>query len=143
MDADHPAKGVLFARRSTGFHLTTGNIGSDELARLVAPHVDGRRVFLSACLAAKSTFAKTLLEESKCLSVLAPLNEIAFDDAAVFWTSFYHLMFKSARRSMSAAHIKANVRICASLVQEQFRLFQRQKDGSIKETTISPVKRRK
>jgi len=28
-------------------------------------------------------------------------------------------------------------------VQEQFRLFQRQKDGSIKETTISPVKRRK
>ena len=126
-----------------GFHLTTGNIGSDKLARLLAPHVDGRRVFLSACLAAKSTFAKTLLEESKCLSVLAPLNEIAFDDAAVFWTSFYHLMFKSARRSMSAAHIKANVRICASLVQEQFRLFQRQKDGSIKETTISPVKRRK
>lgn len=129
--------------RPKGFHLTTGRIGSDKLARIIAPHVDGRRVFLSTCLAARSTFAATLLRESKCLSVLAPMNSIAFGDAAVFWTSFYHLMFKGGRKSMTTPRIKANVRICASLVQERFRLFHRDADGGVNEATIGPLKRRK
>lgn len=129
--------------KATGFHLTTGQIGSDDLARVLAPHVGGRRVFLSSCLAARSTFADTLLRDSKCLSVLAPMNRINFDDAAVFWTSFYHLMFKGGRESMSTARIKANVRICASLVKERFRLFYRLRSGGVEETTIGSLKRPK
>lgn len=129
--------------KATGFHLTTEQISSDKFAGLLAPHVAGRRVFLSACLAARSTFAHTLLRESKCLSVLAPMNRIDFDDAAVFWTSFYHLMFKGKRKSMSVARIEANVEVCASLVDEQFRLFYRLKGGGIGETTIGQLKRRK
>jgi len=130
-------------KKATGFHLTTGQIGSDDLARVLAPHVDGRRVFLSSCLAARSTFADTLLRESQCLSVLAPMNRINFDDAAVFWTAFYHLMFKGGQKSMSNARIEANVGICASLVKERFRLFYRVKHGRVKERTIGPLKRPK
>lgn len=129
--------------KATGFHLTTGEIASDKLAHLLAPHVGGRRVFLSSCLAARSTFADTLLRESKCLSVLAPMNRINFDDAAVFWTAFYHLMFKGGQKSMSIARIESNVRICAALVKERFRLFYRLNDGSVKERTIGPLKRPK
>ena len=126
--------------KATGFHLTTGQISSDDLADILAPHVAGRRVFLSSCLAARSTFAGTLLRKSKCLSVLAPMNSINFDDAAVFWSAFYHLMFKGGQKSMSTARIEANVRICASPVKERFRLFYRVDDGGVEESTIGPLK---
>jgi hypothetical protein len=135
--------GVVNGKTAAGFHLTTEQIGSDDLARLLAPHMDGRRVFLSSCLAARSTFAATLLKESKCLSVLAPMNNINFDDAAVFWTAFYHLMFKGGQKSMSTRRIVTNVGICASLVAERFRLFYRLTNGEMKETTIGPMKRPK
>ncbi len=135
--------GVVDGKTAVGFHLTTEQIKSDDLARLLAPHMNGRRVFLSSCLSARSTFAATLLKESECLSVLAPMNNISFDDAAVFWTAFYHLMFKGGRKSMSSGRIRTNVGICASLVEERFRLFHRMSDGGIKETTIGPMKKPK
>jgi hypothetical protein len=69
------------------------------------------------------------------------MNSINFDDAAVFWTAFYHLMFKGGQKSMSTARIETNVRICASVVGERFRLFYRLKDGGVAETTIGPLKR--
>ena len=125
-----------------GFALTTGSIATDELAHLLAPHVAGRRVFLSSCLAARSNFARTILEHSNCLSVLAPVNKIRFDDAAIFWTAFYHLMFKGPRASMTTARIKENVEICSALVKERFRLFHQDKERQeIRELTIGPLKR--
>lgn len=127
--------------RATGFHLTTGPIASDDMAEILAPHVENRRVFLSSCLAARSTFAQSLLSQSKCLSVLAPMNSIKFDDAAVFWTAFYHLMFKGGKRSMAVRRIKKNVGICASLVQERFRLYYRCDDDTIEKVTIGPLTR--
>lgn len=126
---------------AAGFNLTTGQLSPDVLAGILAPHVGGRRVFLSSCLAARGTFATTLLRDSKCLSVLAPMNRIAFDDAAVFWSAFYHLMFKGGQKSMSVDRIKANVGICASLVSERFRLFYRLANGNFDKVTIGPLKR--
>ena len=124
--------------------LTTGYISNDDLAELLAPYLEGRRLFLSSCLAARSEFATMLLERSKCRSVLAPMNEIRFDDAAVFWTAFYHLMFKAQRHAMSNPDIRQTVGICAALVNERFRLFlPGSKKGSVKRVTIGPPKEAK
>lgn len=130
--------------KAIGFALTTDTILNKNLADLLAPHMKGRRLFLSSCLVARSNFAKMLLKRSECLSVLAPMNEIAFDDAAVFWTSFYHLMFKTQPNAMSNRHIKNTVRICAELVSERFRLFWQDKEsGKIKSVTIGPSIKKK
>lgn len=129
-----------------GVALTTGYISNEDLADLLAPHLAGRRLFLSSCLAARSSFATTLLERSECRSVLAPMNEILFDDAAVFWTGFYHLMFKGQRNSMSNARIAEAVGTCAALVNERFRLFSTEaaeRGKSVKKVTIGPLKRPK
>lgn len=124
-----------------GLALTTGDIENVELAKILAPHLEGRRLFLSSCFAARSGFAKELLKRSGCLSVLAPMNEIKFDDAAIFWTAFYHLMFKARRHAMSNARIIKTVGICATLVDERFRLFTPGKrKGTVDELTIGPVK---
>ena len=130
--------------KMVGLALTTGYILNDDLAELLAPHLEGRRLFLSSCLAARSDFATMLLERSKCRSVLAPMNEIRFDDAAVFWTAFYHLMFKAQRHAMSNARIEETVGICAALVNERFRLFSPGgRKGSVKRVTIGQPKEAK
>lgn len=122
---------------STSFFTTTGQIAAKKFAELLAPHVDKRRVFLSACQGAQSTFAKTLLNRSDCWSVLAPVDNIDFDDAAIFWSSFYHLMFKTNPDLMRRSEIEMTVEECANLVGVRFRLFYRDKD-EVKSETFGP-----
>ena len=113
----HGATGILYT--------TTDMIPAKEFAEILAPYVNGRRVFLSTCLAADDTFAKELLLNSECWSVVGPAGTINFDDAAIFWAAFYHLMFKDNPDSMNRETIENNLLQCARLVGEQFRFFHR------------------
>src|SRR5712675_925983 len=51
---------------ASAFLTTTGRMSAVDFAEMLAPHVDNRRVFLSACQAAQSEFAKSLLSNSEC-----------------------------------------------------------------------------
>jgi hypothetical protein len=112
------------------FHTTTEIIPAVDFANILAPYVDKRRVFLSTCLAADDDFAQALLLNSTCWSILGPAGTIGFDDAAIFWTAFYHLMFKENPDSMTLAGIQRNLFHCAKLVGERFRLFYK-KNGKV------------
>ena len=124
-----------------GLALTTEVVSNADLAKILAPHLKGRRLFLSSCLAGKSDFPDRLMEVSECRSILAPMNDIGFDDAAVFWIAFYHLMFKSRPKAMSNTRIKQIVGTCAALVNERFRLFIPGGKGTIERVTIGPPKK--
>ncbi|WP_206245712.1 hypothetical protein [Novosphingobium terrae] len=127
--------------QNVGVALTTRYVSNEELADILAPHMDGRRLFLSSCLAGRGDFPRLLLERSKCHSVLAPMNEIGFDDAAVFWTSFYHLMFKADKTRMVNSVLEETVKKCALLVNERFRFYTRVgKAGEVKFSTLGPLK---
>jgi len=119
----------------SAFWTTLEMIAGPEMVNILAPHLKNRRLFVSACLATDSKFAKELMEKSQCHSVLGPAGSPYFDDAAIFWTSFYHLMFKENPASMSSADIARNVEKCARLVNENFRFFY-WKGGRIIEQTI-------
>jgi hypothetical protein len=120
-----------------GFYTTTDSIPAAELAETLARHVGDRRVFVSACLAAESPFARTLLKKQpRCLSVVAPVGTIGFDDAAIFWTAFYHLTFKKNSKAMNNGTIEQIVGQCAELVGEKFRFFHMDGLGRIKEKTL-------
>jgi hypothetical protein len=117
------------------FSTTPDRIKSSDFANILIPHPDDRRVFLSSCFAGSSVFAKKLLDQSKCFSVLCPVENIRFDDAAIFWTSFYHLMFKRNPGSMNSTASIENVVKCANLVGEEFTFFYR-KAGRVFEKRI-------
>jgi hypothetical protein len=117
------------------FFVTTEMIPALEFAQILVPHVNKRRVFLSTCLAADNQFAREILENSECWSILGPAGVINFDDAAIFWTTFYHLMFKESPDSMQRADIERVVTQCAKLVGEQFRFFYR-RDGKVAEKIL-------
>jgi hypothetical protein len=138
--------GLVDKKKMVGLALSVGEISNEDLVDLLGPHLAGRRLFLSSCLAARSDLATTLLERSDCRSVLAPMSSIRFDDAAVFWTAFYHLMFKGQPNSMSNTRIEEKVRICASLVNERFSLFyaeQKKSGKKVTQLTIGPLKKPK
>ncbi|MGA2443083.1 MAG: hypothetical protein ABSH08_19185 [Tepidisphaeraceae bacterium] len=77
-----------------GLWTTFDHLDFDTLGRLLRPHINQRRVFVSACGAASMSLASSLMTNTKCHSVMRPYNNIGFSDAALFWATFYHLMFR-------------------------------------------------
>ncbi|MBJ6127981.1 hypothetical protein [Microvirga splendida] len=120
-----------------GFDFTIGDIGISEFSRLVGPALDGKRLFISACSAATTKLARNIFSEGKCNSVVGPAEDIAFGDAAVFWTALYHLMFKANRKTVDNKLLKLNLVKTAFMMQENFNLFTRKKDSV--EPRVYPV----
>lgn len=89
-----------------GIALTLDDIGIQEMGSLFRPYLKDRRIFFSACEIVTPSLAATLLKETGCLSVIGPSKSVGFDEAALFWASFYHLMFKNS--SMKRKDIKLN-----------------------------------
>ncbi|MBB1094513.1 hypothetical protein HUU61_24920 [Rhodopseudomonas palustris] len=79
---------------------TFDDVSFKQLGQMLGPCLENRRVFVSACEKANSKLAKQLLPGSGCYSLIGPARAINFDDAAAFWVSFYHLMFKANERGM-------------------------------------------
>lgn len=109
------------------FATTFDDMDNEEFSSILGSCLDGRRLFLSTCLAATSPFAKALFSKSSCHSVAGPAGKIAFDDSAVFWTGFYHLMFKENARLMTNANAILNLTKCAQLIDRRFHYFYQDK----------------
>jgi hypothetical protein len=94
--------------------LTYDELNLRPLADVLAPFMNKRRLFISACQAAQRPLAEPLLNSSKCNSVVGPADDIDFRDAAIAWASFYILMSKKDPERMVRADIESNLeRVCA------------------------------
>jgi hypothetical protein len=98
-------------------------IDFDELAEILNPHLEGRRLFLSACELVQVDFAKAIIPPSKCLSVIGPNERVRFTDAAVLWPSLYHLMFTHTSWAMKRAVLLENLRRVSKLFQVNISFF--------------------
>jgi len=114
------------------FYVTTEMIPAEEFSEILAPHMKDRRLFLSTRLAANDKFAKDFIRKSGCRSVLGPAGTIRFDDAAIFWTAFYHHRFKANSKSMNRQDVLSTATLCANMIGEQFRFFYRDDRGKAK-----------
>ena len=86
---------------------TLDEIPLAELGELLRPHLPERRLFVSACRTVNSDLADQLMRKAGCFSIVGPATDIRFDDAAVIWAAFYHLMFRENPKVMKAAAIEA------------------------------------
>ena len=111
-----------------GFATTTDFVPTGDLVALLHGVNNKRRLFVSSCLACTPAFGKALVRNSKWLSVVGPVGEIKFDDATIFWTAFYHTMFKKDADNMANINIQENISICSKVVGQSFR-FVRMKGG--------------
>lgn len=72
---------------------TLETIHFPELSKMLKPCLDNRRLFVSACNMIDHQLARVIIPDSKCYSIIGPYEPVAFSDAAIFWSSFYHLIF--------------------------------------------------
>jgi hypothetical protein len=89
---------------------TLDEIPFTDLGRLLRPHLKGRRLFVSACQAVNSSLASALMRKGGCFSIVGPAADIGFDEAAVMWAAFYHLMFKENVKAMKSPGIESALR---------------------------------
>jgi len=69
-------------------------ISHSDLSELLVDKLKYRRLFLSACSTVNDSLATNLFKVSRCNSIIGPEKAVNMDEIAIFWASFYHLMFK-------------------------------------------------
>lgn len=105
------------------FATTFDSVGYDELGNMLRPHLRGRRVFVSACEMANNVLAKELFHDSGLLSLTGPKEDINFDDAAAFWVSFYHLIFKKNYTKMRGKELRETIKRLCSVYDGHINYF--------------------
>lgn len=70
------------------------DISFAEMGKIFGPYLERRRLFISGCKMTCHNLAKELIPKTDCFSILGPADKPNFADAAIFWASFYHCMFR-------------------------------------------------
>ena len=114
-----------------GIRTTFDTLDLNTFSDMLKPHINQRRVFLSACEVTTMSLAARLMMATTCYSVMGPYNKIEFDRAALFWASFYHLMFRENPNVMNSDTIRQQGNAAARLFKVRIKLFTKN-GGSIR-----------
>lgn len=81
------------------FELPFGYVGPEEFPDSC---FERKRVALSACGMSRRDFIEPFMETTGAKSVIAPRKDVQFDDAAIWYLSYYYLMLHHRFTSMGA-----------------------------------------
>ena len=88
-----------------GICLTIDDILFEDLELIMGPKLKYRRLFLSACKAACFALAEYFIPHHHCYSVMGSADTIDYDKAAIFWSSYYYLMYRDDKQRMWQSNI--------------------------------------
>lgn len=103
------------------------DIHYSDLAKLLTPCMNGRRLFLSACAMVHEKMAKAIIPTTQCVSIVGPREAVTFSDAAVLWPAIYHLMFSAKDSAMTHTLLKKNLSRVSKLFGVEMGYFSRSK----------------
>lgn len=82
-----------------------GEIAFEDLADMLNGRLKNKRIFISACEVVNEHFVEQIGMSSKCLSIIGPSTKLHTNDALIFWSSFYHILFRENPSSMNHKRI--------------------------------------
>jgi hypothetical protein len=124
---------------TTEMGTTFDSIPLVELGGILRPYLSGRRVFVSACEMTTLALARELLlHGSGCHSVIGPVDKVFFSDAALLWSSFYHLIFRSNESAMKRKWILAHLSSTATLFGVRMNYFSRSQSKGVRHKIVTP-----
>ncbi|MCW2096357.1 UNVERIFIED_ORG: hypothetical protein M2382_002895 [Enterobacter sp. BIGb0239] len=94
-----------------------------DLATILKPYSYHRRMFISACCMVNEQLAAALFNKCELYSVIGPMDKVGFSEAALFWSTYYHLMFKKNAKNMSGENIADVLKKLSSLFDIEMRYF--------------------
>jgi hypothetical protein len=110
--------------------LTLDSVSYQEFAKIFRRRLSNRRLFVSACSAGNDLFAQAVSAQNKDLkSIAAPSNDIQFDHAVAFWSSFYVKTFSLNADSMNSDRIVGVLGPLAALFGEPVHFSRKGGDG--------------
>ena len=112
-----------------GIELTLDDLDVDKLGALLSPYLENKRVFFSACNLVTPKLARALLKKTGCFSVIGPANAIKFDEAALFWASLYHRMFRNDSMVMKREELQRSLRALTAVFDVNVRYFSASKSA--------------
>ena len=80
-----------------------------------------------------------LLHNSGCHSVIGPADDVYFSDAALLWSSFYHLAFRTNISAMKRKWILTHLSSTATLFSVPMNYFSLGANGRVRAKRISPT----
>lgn len=89
-----------------GMTLNDETISFSQLDDMFSDYGRNKRVFFSSCSVMSSDNIINEMSETQFLSITGPLTDISFQEGAIFWASFYHLMFTADETGMNNEHLK-------------------------------------
>ena len=114
----------------TSLETTLDSVSYKEFARIFARKLKSRRLFVSACSAGNRPFAELVRRRNPgIMSVAAPRNDIQFDHAVAFWSSFYVKTFSRNSHSMNSDRIAELLRPLAALFNEPVHFSRANRKG--------------
>ncbi len=124
---------------TTQMATTFDRLSFPELGRILRPHLRGRRVFLSACeMTTRNLADELLLHGSGCYSVIGPSEKVYFSDAALLWSSFYHLVFRTNDEIMKRKWVLTHLQSTATLFGVRMNYFSASKTKGVRATAVAP-----
>lgn len=114
---------------STSMSTTLDEIDFPELAKILRPHLKGKRLFLSACSISNENLAKEVMPKSDCISILGPAQTIEFGAAAISWASIYHVMFTEDKSRMEGRILREKATDVANMFGVRFWYFGKKKSS--------------
>lgn len=120
---------------------TLDEIKYNELALILKEKLKKKRLFMSACSVVNKELAKNIIPLTECYSIIGPARDIGFNDAAIMWASFYHLMFKENSSSMVREGLLKNLQKVVDTFGEPLNYYSISKSKGFKQNFIRPVDR--
>jgi len=120
------------------FATTLESIKFNEFGKIVRPFLEDRRLFISACESANENLAKAVIPTSGCRSIVGPSTTLHFDEAAIIWASFYHLIFKADEKKITRKTIGPTLRKVVNAFGITMNHFWRTDDWSYRHATVTP-----
>lgn len=103
--------------------LTFENINFLELSHLIGDILYHRRLFLSACQVAVFDLAKEFIPRYHAFSIIGTPDDIDYDKAAIFWSSFYYLMYSIDTEQMFQVDILPTLKNVSKLFNVSLNYF--------------------
>lgn len=104
-------------------YTTLDEISFDEIGLILENVLDKRRIFISACAATNSKLADKIFSNTECYSLIGPAKNIKMDDAAIFWASFYQIMFKKNLNGMTRKSLEFTLKNLIEAFEVKIKYF--------------------
>jgi len=108
----------------TGLQLRLEGVSFSEFAEIFRDSLNDCRLFVSACKVGVEQFATEVFSTNpECYSVVAPRHKPGFTESAVFWGSFYHLMFEEDKKAMKRSRINKTLTSLGKIFPPRLEYF--------------------